>query len=182
MKSTFAFELVRHRNRGLIAAAAFLGVVALGLACAGCGKHEVAEQASASSTGSTVAVPAVQSGTTSGTEAKLAQQSDEPIKSEELVPPEVSAWAADTLVAPGSVIEIQAKSSDDVTAVLLRDGIGRQQPFAFDSSSGAWHTFYRVPMRSEPERLGVSVTARTEHNRWRRVWIFFNVQPEDAEE
>ena len=182
MKSMFAVELVRHRNRGLIAAATFLSLLALGLACASCGKHEAAD-ASSSSGGMAVAVPAVQSGTQATTPAKVAQQSEsELITSEETVPPEVSAWASDTLVAPGSVIEIEAKGSDDVTSVLLKDGIGRQQAFAYDSSSGAWHTYYRVPMRVSPERLGVSITARTEQSRWRRVWLFFNVEPEDAEE
>ena len=184
MQSMLRIELPRHRRRALIAGSTFVALLAIGLACASCGKHESDQTAAASATPMS-AVPAMQSGTPKAAETAsvkttaVKEQSTETMTSEESVPPEVSTWASDTLVAPGSVIEIQAKASDDVKSVLLRDGIGRQQGFAYDSTAGIWHTLYRVPMLDEPGRLGVSVTARNEHNRWRRVWLFFQVEPQD---
>ena len=42
-------------------------------------------------------------------------------------------------------------------------------------------TFYRVPIRTRTERVGLSVTASTNSNRWRRVWVFMNVEPAGGE-
>src|SRR5437899_5224084 len=101
MKSMFAVELARHRNRAWIAGGAFVVLLALGIALSSCRKHDAAE--TASSSGSvTVAVPAVQTGAPSSVRATRpgGRSEDVIIGSTESVPPEVSVWASDTLVAP----------------------------------------------------------------------------------
>ncbi|HKQ59107.1 MAG TPA: hypothetical protein VJY35_14700 [Candidatus Eisenbacteria bacterium] len=99
-----------------------------------------------------------------GADEEVAKLGDAP-------PPEVTASVADTLVIPGTIIDITAEGSPDVTEVTLSDGIGRKQAFTYDAGSALWHTSYRVPMRV-PERLGLSVTATNSLSRWRRVWVF----------
>jgi hypothetical protein len=44
-----------------------------------------------------------------------------------------------------------------------------------------WRVSYRVPLRPKQERLGLSVTAQNDLNRWRRVWIFLHVQQPKTE-
>ena len=98
----------------------------------------------------------------------------EEIPSAHSLPPEVSASVSDTLVAPGSAIEISAEASVDATDLSLWDGVGKRQPFSYDEAGKVWHAFYRVPLRSA-DRLALSVTAKNEGGRWRRVWLFLRV-------
>jgi hypothetical protein len=118
----------------------------------------------AASAASAVPIEPVSQESQTGADEEVAKLGDAP-------PPEVTASVADTLVIPGTIIDITAEGSPDVTEVTLSDGIGRKQAFTYDAGSALWHTSYRVPMRV-PERLGLSVTAKNSLSRWRRVWVF----------
>ncbi len=94
------------------------------------------------------------------------------------LPPDVAATVADTLVYPGGSVEVTAAGSPDVVGVMLSDGVGRKQPFAYDASTDTWRVFYRVPMKASTDRVALSVTAKNAAHRWRRVWLFLTVQRE----
>ena len=96
------------------------------------------------------------------------------------LPPEIVANVTDSLVVPGSVVEITAEGSSDVTEIVLSDGRGQSRPFVFDASANVWRASYRVPLRSTTERLGLSATATNGGSRWKRVWIFLNVLPKQT--
>ncbi len=102
--------------------------------------------------------------------------------SNDSLPPDVDASITDSLVTPGTIIELTAKGSPDVEEVLLSDGIGKAQRFTYDDSADLWRASYRVPVKVVGDRLGLSVTAKNELNRWRRVWVFVSVQREVAKE
>ena len=88
------------------------------------------------------------------------------------LPPEVTASVEDSVVRAGEVVEIIAQGSDDVSQVGLSDGIGRMQLFTRDPASNVWHVLYRVPLKTNKDKLALSVTALNDVNRWRRVWVF----------
>lgn len=92
------------------------------------------------------------------------------------MPPDVSAWGPDSVLTPGSVVEISAKGSDDVVEMVLTDGIGKKQWMVYDETQDVWRTFYRVPVNGSSDRLGLSVTAKNNLNRWHRVWVFLQVE------
>jgi hypothetical protein len=92
------------------------------------------------------------------------------------LPPDVTAFATDSLVTPGNVVEITAQASTDAGTVILTDGLGHKYPFAYDTDAKAWRVHYRVPIRTHLDRLGLSVTATNGTNRWKRVWVFLNVE------
>lgn len=94
------------------------------------------------------------------------------------LPPDVSAWGPDSVVTPGAVVEITAKASDDVVEMTLSDGIGKKQWMVYDEKENVWRTFYRVPVNGSCDRLGLSVTAKNNLNRWHRVWVFVEIQLE----
>ncbi|MEK7347590.1 MAG: hypothetical protein AABZ94_01830 [Candidatus Eisenbacteria bacterium] len=96
------------------------------------------------------------------------------------LPPEVVVSVPDSLAVPGSIVEITAEGSADVTAITLSDGRGQTRPFAYDAGANVWRASYRVPLRSATERLGLSATATNGGNRWKRVWIFLNVLPKQT--
>jgi len=151
---------------GLIAAA-----VAIGLFMASCGeKQEVASgpnQPAPESAPTTVATVA----------STLPPQSRESgiVSSVDSLPPEVSASVSDTLVTPGSAIEVIAEASVDATELSLKDDFGTRQRFTYDQQGKIWRAFYRVPLKSV-DRLGLSVTAKNGSDRWRRVWVFLRVE------
>ena len=99
-----------------------------------------------------------------------------PVETEESVPPDLDVSPVDTLVVPGQAIEFDVRTTPDVTRLTLSDG--RDEPLAFVREAGAdrWSVTYRVPLRTRVERWGVSITARTNANRWRRVWIFLHAR------
>lgn len=97
------------------------------------------------------------------------------------LPPDVAAYVASKIVEPGEIIEVAAQGSPDVSGIDLSDGIGTAQPMTYDSTAGLWRTYYRVPIRTTAERLGLSVTAKNSLHRWRRVWVFLTVQRQGAE-
>lgn len=98
----------------------------------------------------------------------------------ESLPPEIDATVTDTPVQPGTVIEISAVGSSDVTEMVLRDALGKTYPLTRNEESGTWRVFYRVPMKITGDRLGLSVTARNGVNQWSRVWVFPTVMREGA--
>jgi hypothetical protein len=104
--------------------------------------------------------------------------SDQYAASPDVVPPDVSASAADTLVSRGGIVEVTAQGSPDVEEVVLWDGIGKKQPLAYDMQAKVWRAFYRVPVSAQIQRVALSVTARNAAHKWRRVWIFLSLETE----
>ena len=96
-------------------------------------------------------------------------------ETEESVPPDLDVSPVDTLVAPGQLIDFNVRTTSDVTRLALSDG--RDEPLAFVREAGTdrWSVTYRVPLKPRVERWGVSITARTDAQRWRRVWVFLSV-------
>jgi hypothetical protein len=94
------------------------------------------------------------------------------------LPPEISVSAASTQVLPGGVVQVTAQGSDDVEEVVMWDGIGKKQPLLYDEGLKVWRGYYRVPIRPTTDRLGLSLTATNASHRWRRVWLFLNVERE----
>jgi hypothetical protein len=91
------------------------------------------------------------------------------------VPPDVIAAVSDTDVTPGQPVEVTVEATPDVTEMALADGLGDAIPMVRDSSGLTWRANYRVPLRPRSERLGLSVTAKNQDQRWRRVWLFLEV-------
>jgi len=161
-----------------------LASAALAILAFGCGKHSEDQQASASQGDATQAVAVEHTGPAS-TGASGSSQHGEQAQSgsgvsADSLPPEIAVSAPDTLITPGSVVEITASGSPDVVEMTLSDGL-RKQPLTYDSSASVWRTFYRVPMRIRGDRVELSVTAKNGVNRWRRVWVFMDV-PKGADQ
>lgn len=91
------------------------------------------------------------------------------------VPPDVIVAASDTFVTAGQPIEVKVEGTEDITEMALSDGRGDALPMVRDSSANVWRVNYRVPLRTKTDRLGLAVTAKNESNRWRRVWLFLQV-------
>ncbi len=89
------------------------------------------------------------------------------------LPPDIVVSVPDTAVTPGDAVEVTVQGTSDVTEVSLWDGLNDRQALAYDARANLWRTTYRVPIQPARERWGVSVTAKTQANRWRRVWVFF---------
>jgi hypothetical protein len=159
-----------HAVRGgaFLAAPLLLAIVALG-----CGEQKqqaVAEPASGVTTEPTGgAQPAITASAPGAAELGTASTEDG-------LPPDVAATAPDTLAIPGSVVMITALGSADVTSVTLNDGAGEKTPFTYDSESNLWRVSYRVPVRVTADRIGLSVTATTDANRFKRVWVFLRLR------
>jgi hypothetical protein len=162
-----------------------VSALVIGAAVAGCGKdNEVAtsqtgyrdsnriENASTKSVESQPAMPAV---------------SNEPVSSEPATDVQVTGSKAPDLlakvsketVACGETIDITAQGSSDVVEMILSDGYGTTQALQFDAESSTWRTAYRVPLNMKLDRLGLSIKAKNDDNRWRRVWVFLNL-PENS--
>jgi len=95
---------------------------------------------------------------------------------EDSLPPDVTAAAPDSSIAPGTIIEITAEASTDATSLILMDRLGHKYPFSYDAEAKAWRVHYRVPLKTEVDRLGLSVTATSGTNRFKRVWVFLKIQ------
>jgi hypothetical protein len=153
-----------------------LGAI-LVIALASCGGEKVEQKAEAP-----LRVPLEpQAAVASASLAPAAHEEGEVVAGTDSLPPEVEVEVADSSVTPGEAVEITAIGSDDVREMLLTDGRGKATSFVYDLPSRSWKAYYRVPMRSGADRLGLSVTARNESHRWRRVWLFLEVKsPEVA--
>ena len=98
----------------------------------------------------------------------------------ESLPPEIDATVSEEPVPPGSVIEISAVGSSDVTEMILTDARGKTYPMTRIEETGAWRVFYRIPIKVVGDRVALSVTGRNGVNQWQRVWVFPNVVREEA--
>ena len=168
------------RGRMIVMASATLAFLALG-----CSEHKEQAQVAADAG----PIPAVQEtpqtvvASTGGItpEAGLMTQGAATALGDSL-PPDVTAFAPDSLVVPGGVVEITAQASTDVTAMTLTDRLGQKHPFTYDSEVKAWRVYYRVPIQTNTEQLGLSITATNGANRWKRVWVFLKTQGEEPKE
>jgi hypothetical protein len=151
----------------------------------GCGQHKSHEltQSSSEHDGLVVAQPA---SATPPSEQQTPVTTEgaprEAAKSADAVPPEVEATVTDSTVVRGSVVEVTAEGSADVVAMSLKDDLGTELPMAYDSASQVWRAFYRVPLKSKSERVGLAVTAKNATGRWRRVYEFLQVEHEGGRE
>ncbi len=93
--------------------------------------------------------------------------------------PDLLAKASKDIASRGETIDITAQGSPDVVEMLLSDGYGTTQTLQFDAESNTWKTAYRVPLNMRLERLGLSIKAKNDENRWHRVWVFLTL-PENA--
>lgn len=157
--------------------------IAGGLLLTSCGGTKQTSAKVAQSTSSTVesatpASPALATPAAPASAARGLSASDVAIR--EGLPPDLSVVVPDTLVRPGQAVEFTVEGTSDVAEVALSDG--RDDPLAFvrDSGTDTWRTQYRVPLHPKHERFGVSVTAKTDANRWRRVWVFLHVATGDS--
>lgn len=107
-----------------------------------------------------------------GTVLQQPFESSEELKS---VPPDAVVSASDTFVTAGQPIEVRVEATADVTEMALSDGLGDALPMVRDSSSNIWRVNYRVPLRPRADRLGLAVMAKNDSNRWRRVWLFLQI-------
>ena len=108
-----------------------------------------------------------------GTASSVPQiESSDELKS---VPPDAVVAVSDTFVTAGQPIEVVVQGTTDVTEMALSDGRGDALPMVRDSSSDVWRVNYRVPLRPKTDRLGLAVTATNGSHRWRRVWVFLQI-------
>ena len=167
-----------------------LGSALVIAAVAGCGKDNevatsqagyrdtnVSENASTRSS-ETMPTPAVSGSGLSGEEMHA-----EPGVQPEVKPgskaPDLLAKVSKETVARGETIDISVQGSADVIEMILSDGYGTTQALQFDAESSTWRTAYRVPLNMWLDRLGLSIKAKNDDNRWRRVWVFLNL-PENT--
>lgn len=154
---------------GLIVAAFAISFIA-----GGCGEHRERVAATAPATSGQNTTVATAAAVEPSTPAREPQEND-PVVDVDSLPPEVSASVQDSVVTPGAAVEITAEASIDATDLVLWDGIGKRQSFVYDLKGKVWRTYYRVPIKSA-NRLALSVTAKSQGGRWRRVWVFLDVQ------
>lgn len=164
----------------------FVASVIAGVVLSGCGQRsESRAQADVS------AQPAVTTG--AATQAQVASTDAVPAAAPgglsvadravlEGLPPDLSVSVADTLVAPGETVEFTVEGTEDVSQVALSDGRDEPTPFVRDAGTNLWRAQYRVPLHPRSERFGVSVTARNDADRWRRVWVFLHVETQAGDE
>lgn len=148
----------------------------------GCGGEP--QSASSSSSGDASTQTLVVSGPAgAGTSAVAAVQQGEAgqteLAAEDLIP-DLTVSVEDTTVVPGEYVEILARGTEDVDRIVMYDGLHERRAFAFDSTTGLWKAYYRVPLQPRSPRIALSVTASNHAARWRRVWLFLNAASETA--
>ncbi|MCC6348453.1 MAG: hypothetical protein IT347_02545 [Candidatus Eisenbacteria bacterium] len=161
----------------------FTAAVAAGLALAGCGNRGgggAAAESSAAVASPAAATPSQAAGTQVASAPVASGLSAGDLAVKEGLPPDLSVTVPDTLVAPGEVVEFRVVGTTDVSQVALSDGRDEPLPFVRDAGTDTWRVQYRVPLHPRQDRFGVSVTARTDLNRWRRVWVFLHVERGDT--
>jgi len=157
----------------LIAISAMVAFLALG-----CGeqKERAAVETSATPAAALQQTPTAAVAATALATPEAGTGSEGSAASTDSLPPDVTAFAPDSLVTPGNVVEITAQASTDAGMVILTDGLGHKYPFAYDTDAKAWRVHYRVPLKTRLDRLGLSVTATNGTNRWKRVWVFLKIE------
>lgn len=159
-------------------------LIVAGVCAGGCGNRATERSAS-----TPAPEPAVASGSSGGGQV-AASAASVPVReansealaaaSVDSLPPDVAATVTETQVFAGASVEITAQGSPDVVGVTLGDRSGGHSPFAYDSSADLWRVAYRVPVKPGADRVALSVTARNASGRWRRVWVFLNIEREAA--
>ena len=187
-----AMEIARERGRRSKPALKIARVSTLVLASAltayvlmGCGQHKSHElsQSTSAHDGIVVAQPASAAlSPTSEPQPMNETTTREAATSADVVPPEVEASVTDSAVVRGTVVEVTAQGSADVESMSLKDDLGTELPMAYDSTSQVWRAFYRVPLKSKSDKLGLAVTAKNGTGRWRRVYEFVQVEHEAGKE
>ena len=180
-------EQVREKRAALkavgVIAAVLVATVACGVMFASCGSPgDSSAQASASGQSPSADVSqhasvALSSGLRAPVQGGLSA-ADTAVR--EGLPPDLSVSVGDTLVKPGQALEFTVQGTPDVAEVALSDGRDEPMPLVRDKGTDTWRTQYRVPLHPRQERFGISVTAKTEASRWRRVWIFLHVASSDS--
>lgn len=133
--------------------------------------HSPQEQAAATETGTRLE---------SAETAEAPQDGAVDAAAAESLPPEIDATVSEEPVLPGSVIEISAIGSSDVTEMIVTDSRGKTYPMTRIEETGAWRVFYRMPMKVAGDGVALSVTGRNGVNQWKRVWVFPKVVREEA--
>lgn len=177
-------ELQRDDRFFFLKAALIAAPLLLALAALGCGEQKEKATAELATNESTVApagsgVSAPQAAVASTGAAAIAETGLEQ-RTDDTLPPDIVAAGPETIVLPGSVVTVAATGSTDVTSVMLTDRAGEKTPFTYDSESNLWRASYRVPIRATTDKLALAVTATTEANRWKRVWVFLRLRDEGA--
>ena len=156
-----------------------LALVATFMLLEGCGSGRSSHTAPASHTGDTpsaVSAVVASNETVSPLDGDvLGQPASEPVADPGSVPPDVAVAASDTFVTAGQAVEFTVEGTPDITEMALSDGRGDAIPMVRDASGQVWRVGYRVPLRPGTDRLGLSVTAKNDAHRWRRVWLFLTV-------
>ena len=168
---------------GILALAVAVPIAFLAL---GCGKQNetastnaaqepVAEQPGGHNTAGQIVVAST-AGLTGGAEnADGTQTTPEQaacISGAEAIAPDVAASVPDSVLAPGSVVEITAEGSPDVSDIVLTDRLGKKTTFTYDNARSLWRAPYRVPLKSREDLIGLSVTATNPAGLSKRVWVF----------
>jgi hypothetical protein len=166
--------------RGRWVAASLLGPLAISLLVSGCGQGGTEGKGEAEAQVASVRPVENQVFTPPDSEippAPSGAEDQRPVSTGPL-PPDIDVSVADTVVSPGEPVEITARATSDVVDILLSDGGNTTQAFAYDSLANVWRVHYRVPIRPTRDRLGLSVTAKNESHRWRRLWVFLTIRKE----
>lgn len=163
-------------------AALFVAAVVAGVLLGGCGRQN--ESATTGEASVAVAtpetVPPAQAASAVAASAPAQGLSAGDLAVREGLPPDLSVSVPDTLVAPGEVVDFTVVGTTDVSEIALSDGRDEPLPFVREQGADTWRVQYRVPLHPRSERFGVSVTAKTELGRWRRVWVFLHVDRPDS--
>ena len=177
MKSVQETQHLPARRFG--AATFALITLAAAVPLAGCGSHGESRAPSQPEAQASVAAPAEQSSPVPkqpGMPPGNAGASEPSATRSDSLPPDIAVSLGDTLVTPGETVELTAEGTPDVVEVTLWDGVHERLAFTRDAEGNTWRVEYRVPLQLNSERLGLSVTAKNEAGRWRRVWLFLKLR------
>jgi len=173
-------HVTRHLPARRLGAATFaLITLAVAVPLAGCGSHGESRAPSQPEAQASVTAPVEQSAPVpkqAGMPQGGASAGEAPATHPDSMPPDLAVSVGDTLVTPGETVELTARGTPDVVEVTLWDGVHERLAFTRDAEGNTWRVQYRVPLRLKSERLGLSVTAKNEAGRWRRVWLFLKLR------
>ena len=172
-----------RRERILIGAwggATLIALVAMCMLLEGCGSGQGSHTAQANDVPSqpgieTAVVASNPSAIPAETGSEMSQMQGTNVQDPGLAPPDVVAAVSDTFVTAGQAVEVSVQGTSDVTEMALSDGRGDAIPMVKDASGDVWRVGYRVPLRPASDRVGLAVTAKNQAHRWRRVWVFLQV-------
>ena len=154
-----------------------LALVAAVIGLESCGSESGSRSAVTSSSATQEAVVA-STESSAGAPTVTAESLQRPVEySSDLhaLPPDMVPAVSDTFVTAGQPVEVTVEGTPDITEMALSDGRGDSLPMVRDSVGNVWRVDYRVPLRPKQSRIGLSVTAKNEQHRWRRVWLFLSV-------